>query len=307
MRGHRTGRLLLIGVAVALGGVLAAALTRAEVSGRGPIRIGMAGSLFRDMPEAMVMACMKPFQALMESQTGLRGHLVPGGDAYALGAKLSADKVQLGVFHGFEFAWAQKKFPDLRPLMIAVNQQRHLYALLVVARNSPARRFADLKGKKVAIPCMTRAHCRLYLDTCCQEAGKTAEEFFGKLAEPLNVEDALDDVIDGAADAALVDGVALDCFRSRKPGRYARLRVLQKSGVFPAAVVAYHAGAVEAATLRRFQTGMMNAGKSAYGRQLLTLWKMTGFERVPADYARTLDEVNKTYPCPLRLKVSKTD
>jgi hypothetical protein len=40
------------------------------------------------------------------------GELVPCGDADNLGRQLMDDKVQLGVFHGIEFAWARQKYPE---------------------------------------------------------------------------------------------------------------------------------------------------------------------------------------------------
>src|SRR5581483_3695979 len=94
-----------------------------KVASTNVVRIGMIDSLFRDIPESTVLAMMQPFQVLMETQTGVSGRLVPSGGAHALGLDLAEDRVQLGVFHGIEFAWARQKFPDLRPLMIAINEQ----------------------------------------------------------------------------------------------------------------------------------------------------------------------------------------
>jgi len=299
-----TGFLLILGIGSAWTGTSMADEGRA----RDPtIKIGMVASLFRDMPDALVDACMGPFRILMESQTGLHGELVRGGDALALAEQLNSNKFHLAVFHGFEFAWAQKKFPDLRPLMIAVNQHQVLYAHVLVHKDSPAASLADLKGKSLAIPCHTREHCRLFLDRTCQGWGKDLRSFFSQMTRPHSVEDALDDVVDGLAQAVIVDGVSLDCYKKRKPGRFAKLKEIQKSGAFPAAVVAYHAGAVDEATLRRFQKGMINANKTAFGRQLLTLWKMSAFEPIPSDYEQSLAEINKMYPAEIKVKVAKKE
>jgi hypothetical protein len=43
--------------------------------------------------------------------------------------------------------------------------------------------------------------------------------------------------------------------------------------------------------LARFRDGMMNANRTALGRHVMTLWKLTGFEQVPADYDQTLTEI----------------
>ena len=52
---------------------------------------------------------MKPFKTLMEEQTGVQGTVVNGTDYDALGRQIMEESIQVGVFHGFEFAWAKEK------------------------------------------------------------------------------------------------------------------------------------------------------------------------------------------------------
>jgi ABC-type phosphate/phosphonate transport system substrate-binding protein len=243
----------------------------------------------------------------MEAQTGLHGDLVAGGDAFSVAEQLNGDKIQLGVFHGFEFAWAREKYPKLKPLMIAVNQQRHLFAQVLVKKDNEAKGWADLKGKSLALPRYSKEHCHLFLERFCQNSGRCMKEYFAQVLKPATAEDALDDVVDGTVQAVLVDSVSLQCYKKRKPGRFAQLKEIEKSCVFPATVVAYRAGAVDKETLRRFQEGMTNAGKSAYGRQLMTLWKMTNFESVPDDFDQILKDIAKAYPAPKKGKLAKKD
>ncbi len=265
-------------------------------SGGGPVRIGMVSTLFRDTPEPLVLAMMQPFGAMMEAQTGLSGKLIPGGDAATLGRLLAEDKVQIAVFHGFEFAWARQRYPQLRPLMIAINRHKHLRALVVTRDDADATGLADLKGKTVALPRRSREHCMLYFDRRCQGLGKKPEQCFGRVAAPPSPDEALEDVVDGTVDAAVVDGVTMECFKRRKPARYYRLKVVEQSETFPAAAVAYHPGCLDEKDVKCFREGMMHANRSALGRQLLTLWKLTGFEAVPDDYEATLDAITKAYP-----------
>ncbi len=264
----------------------------------GPVRIGLIATLFSDMPEPIVMAMMQPFGALMEEQTGVSGELVACGDAEDLGQQLTEDKVQLGVFHGIEFGWARQKHPELRPLVIAVNQHRSLHAHFVVRTDSKVDNVGDLQGKVLALPNQTREHCRMFLRRRCQEWKKEPANFFSKITTQANVEDALDDVVDRAVQVCVVDAVALDCYKRRKPGRFTKLKILHSSEAFPAAVVAFRPGILEEATVKRFREGMLNANRTVVGRQLMTLWKLTGFEEVPPDYDRTLTEIVKAYPAP---------
>ena len=89
--------------------------------------------------------------------------------------------------------------------------------------------------------------------------------------------------------------------------RRAKLRIVLTSDVFPTAVIAYRSGAVDDATLAKFREGLLNASQNILGRQMLTLWKLTSFEAVPADYEATLAEIVKSYPAPVYPKVSARD
>jgi ABC-type phosphate/phosphonate transport system substrate-binding protein len=285
-------------------GVGLVALTAALPAGGGEggnarlVRIGLIGTLFRDTPAPVVQALMEPFGNLMESQTGVPGQLIAGGDAESLGRQLNEEHLQLAVFHGIEYAWAQQKYHELRPLVLAINQQRILHAHLLVRADSAVADLAGLKGKTLALPRRTREHCRVFLDRCCQDLEMEPRRFFGKITTPPDLEEALNEVVRGNVQAALVDGVALACYQDEKPGCFARLKTLKKSEPFPPAVVAYHAGTLDEATLTRFRDGMLNAHRNSRGRQLLTVWNLTSFERVPSDFATLVTAVAKAYPPP---------
>jgi len=294
-----------LGLAGALAPGLSATEPNAAKDGK-TIRIGLIESLFRDVPQPMIMAASQPFRSLMEAQTGLTGELLPGGDAAKLGDLLAKGKVHLGVFHGFEFAWAQQKHPKLRPLVIAINQTQHLVAHVMVRQDSAATGLADLKGKKLALPSYTREHCRLYLERHCQAKGQELKQYFAEITTPASMEDALDDLVDGTVDVVIADGVSLGCFKRRKPVRFGKLKELEKSALFPAAVVAYREGVLSEDNLRRFREGMVSANQNVRGRQLLTMWKLTGFEAIPSDYTETLANIAKLYPPPSSM-TGKTD
>jgi ABC-type phosphate/phosphonate transport system substrate-binding protein len=262
------------------------------------VRIGLVQSLFRDVPAPLVEMASSPFHSLMRAQTGLDGQLVTVPDYSDLGRQLHDGKLQLGVFHGVEFGWAAQTYKDLRPLCIAINRQRDLYAFVVAREDGGPGSFAALKGKAVALPLRSREHCHLFLERLCAASGRAPAQFFSKVLTPTNVEAALDDVLRGGAQAAVVDGVALECYRQVKPGCCARLKVLAKSELFPAAVIAYRQGALDRDTLARFKTGMITANQNERGRELMSMWKLTAFEAVPDSYGRELANILKTYPPP---------
>lgn len=293
MSGCAHARLGMVAVALI---ALSPLITVSEAGEPATIRIGLAGSLFQDVPKPLVVASLIPFKALMEAQFNLRGDMMPVDDTTALAEQIDTGKLHLGVLHGVELAWMRQKHPELRPLALAVNQQRDLYAHLVVRKDNRAKSIGDLAGQTLALPASSRLWCQLYLDQRCRACGKEPARHFAALTAPLTLEDALDDVVDGTVAATVVDGVAWECYQRRKPTRFAQLKEVQKSEKFPAAVVAYRAGSFDEATLQRFRGGLIDASQSIAGRQIMTLWRLTAFEPIPADYEQTLREIVKTYP-----------
>jgi ABC-type phosphate/phosphonate transport system substrate-binding protein len=258
----------------------------------------MVGTLFRDVPATLVMVMMHPFGALMKAQTGMDGKLMPGGDPYDVAQQIVDNKLDLAVLHGVEFAWVRAKHPELRPLMIAVNQQRHFRVHLVVREGGTVKGLADLKGSTLALPKGSREHVRMFLDKECRPFCPDFEKFFQKLTTPTTVEDALDDVVDGEVQAAVVESVPFEAFARRKPGRAAQLKTLVISETFPSGVIVYKQGALDDETLERFRQGMVNANQNIMGKQMLMMWKLTGFESIPDDYDTVLNEIAKAYPPP---------
>jgi len=260
------------------------------------LRIGLSDSLFHEVPEAQAKQAVQSLQELVEQQTGRRTKSSVEKDVEQLAKKLADGKVDLVIFLGYEFAWAQQKNPRLRPLVIAVSGDHRMRAHLMAHQDCPATKLADLKTKPFALPKESRAHCRLYIDRQCKAQGKSPPTFFARLTTPDNLEEALDDVVDGVVQATVVDSFGWEAYKRRKPGRSAKLKEVQKSEVFPSPVVAYHTGAFDEPTLGRFRDDLLRANQDAEAQRLLTLWKLTGFTQVPDDYERTLTEIVKAYP-----------
>jgi hypothetical protein len=97
------------------------------------LAIGLPKTLFRGVPDGALKLANKPFQSLILDQTGLPGNVMNPADAMETAKLLDSREIHLGVFHGFEFAWAQSRYPDLQPLVIAVPQTRETQVYLVVA------------------------------------------------------------------------------------------------------------------------------------------------------------------------------
>jgi ABC-type phosphate/phosphonate transport system substrate-binding protein len=256
----------------------------------------LVNSLFRDVPPALVQMMMPPFKNLLRDQTGCEGEVLTARDAEELAKRLSENRVDLGVFHGFEFAWVQEKYPDLKPLVVALNRKPTLKAFVMVRNDSEAASLADLKGQALSVPRRSLDHSLLFIDRECSALGCGPKEFFAAVVTHPNFEDALDDVIRGKVQAVVVDALALDSYEQVKPGCFARLKVLKESEPFPPAVLAYRDGGLDNETLGKFRDGLTTASRNVRAKELMGLWKITSFELPPQDFAQMLGAVLKSYP-----------
>jgi ABC-type phosphate/phosphonate transport system substrate-binding protein len=263
------------------------------------VRVGLVKTLFRDAPEPVVMIVMRPFKTFLEAQTGSSGEIVVSPDADTLGQSLKDDKVQIGVFHGYEFAWAKQKNPGLKALVLAVNVNTVQHAVLVVRQDCKAQDCCDLKGQVLAYPAMNREHCKMFLENRCVKSGTAPKNFYSEMTAPGNCEEALDWVVDGDAKATVIDDVAFEDYKNNKPGRAKQLRTLLESEAFPSGVIAYNPAAVNAEAVERFRKSLLSARDTAQGKKLLDMCRITSFEAVPADYDKVFSDIAKAYPQPV--------
>jgi ABC-type phosphate/phosphonate transport system substrate-binding protein len=291
---RRSLRYSALGVAL-----LVCSLADLRAANPAPIRIGMVQTFFNDVPKILVDMATEPFSVVMREATGLNGELVVAKDAYDMAKQIADGTMSLGVFHSFEFAWAQQKYPELKPLMVAVNRRHQVQAYLLTRKDSNIASFADLKGKGLSLPLRSKEHCRLYVKQRTYDAGQCAPcEFFQDLVASSNVETALDELCQGKIPAAVVDSLGLDFYRELKPGCFAHLKIVQESELFPPPVIAYKGGVAEDEVLRRVREGLLNANALPVGREMMKMWKVHAFEMTPDNYTEHLASILKAYPTP---------
>ncbi len=266
------------------------------------LRIGATGTLTGDADSAREKTGRATLQQFIKEESGLNNEILRQKDWKELAERLAKGQLHIALFQGHEFAWAQEKYPELRPLVVAVNVYRYSAAHVLARSDNPAHDFAGLKGQSLMLPVTNQEFLRVYLDRECQAAGKKTEEFFSKIMAPENVEDALDDLVDGKGQIVVVDGAAVEAYKRRKPGRFARLKEVVRSLPFPPGVIAYHGTTLDDATLRRFKSALLGAGRKEKGEMLLTMSRLTAFESVPDDLQRVLVEMRKAYPSEARGK-----
>jgi len=293
-RPTRTG--LLIAFAATAAFVLLGTV-HAQQGRVGTLHIGSSGSL-SSAREADERTSVETLRNFIKEETGLDNEILPQKSWHELADKMGRGELQLGVFQGYEFAWAKEKHPELKALALAVNGRRYPVAYVVAHRGNAAKDFAGLRGQSLSIPAQSPGFVRLFVDREAESHGKGADAFFSKINTPDNSEDALDDVVDGVVQVAAVDQAALEAFKRRKPGRFKQLEPVAKSQPFPPPVIAYAPGTLDDDTRHRFEQGLLEANRKERGQTMLTLFRLTGFEAVPADFGRVLAETRKADPAP---------
>jgi ABC-type phosphate/phosphonate transport system substrate-binding protein len=268
-----------------------------NADGSRPLKIGLTKTLFRDVPLSLFQAATRPFNSILQAQLGVTGQVVLVENCAELTEQLTNGKLHLGVYNGHELAWMRKVNPNLQPLVVAVSPHGKCQSVLIVRDDSPINGFADLHDKTVAMPKGSREYSRVYLERQWSELdSKPFPE--AQIKVPASSEDALDDVVDGLVDAVVIDTAALEHFKTKKPGRARRLRIVARSECFPAPVIVYQPGVLDQQFLNRARSGLLNAHKTIQGRNMMTLWKLSNFDVVPDDYPAQLIRTCTAYPPP---------
>lgn len=262
----------------------------------GPLQIGMVQGMFKDVQPAIVHALARPFRALMEKQTGLSYDVEICPDALAMVKRFKENKLELGVMHGYEYAWVKAKNPDLVPISVALPNGGIVQAMVVVHEDCKAAKIAELDGESILIPRGTKAHCLLYLEKLRAGVPKTAARTVNKPG--LTPEEALNLVANGEAPAALVDAASLAAYKVLQPGASKRVKPLAQSDHFPPVLILTRKGAMKDETLAKLRDGLSVAHKTAQYKPLMMMWNMQGFENVPKDYDLQLEKCLQQYPVP---------
>ncbi len=278
--------------------LLGLAVTAARSENKaGTLFIGTSG-VMKAEKAAKEKGAIETLQTFIKDETGLNDEILRQSGWRQLANKMKKGDLQIGLFQGYEYAWVQQKYPHLKPLALAINVYRYPVAYVVTKRDDAARDFAGLAGQSLVIPETGQHFLNLYVQREAQAQGKDLKSFFSKVVSRDNTEDALDDVVDGTVQAAVVDRAALEAYKERKPGRFRQLKEVAHSQPFPPAVVAYNDQALDEATRERFKDGLLKAGSKEKGAMILTLFRLTGFVPIPEDFGRVLAQTREAYPPP---------
>src|SRR5262245_29472926 len=142
VRSPQTNRANLVLLTWALGALLIvpAAAVYGQPAKVDVLKIGSTGSLGSLEPEKEKGA-LETLKEFIKSETGFDNVIDRFPDWREVADKLGQKQSHLGVFAGYEFAWAQEKQPNFKPLAVAVNVYRYPTAHVVTKKDDPATDF----------------------------------------------------------------------------------------------------------------------------------------------------------------------
>jgi len=272
--------------------IIVSPMTNGKAHSQEKIQIGIVPSLIVDLSFGQQKFINDEFPLLVRDFTGHPGELHKAASPKELADNLQSGKAHFGVFQGIEFAETQAGTPELQPLLLSVYRTPEIKALVVTKKEATYKSFADLRGKDVALMKEGKEHIRRFAQ---KEAGGDPANFFGKITTPAKSEAALDAVLLGNAQAALVDTATLDIYKEVNPGRFQRLMVIAESPVFPPSVIGYDPKKADPALVKTFKEGMLKASNSPKGREVMSTFKITAFVPVPTGFEQKLAAIRKAY------------
>ncbi|MFO0811961.1 MAG: PhnD/SsuA/transferrin family substrate-binding protein [Gemmatales bacterium] len=276
---------------LATGTVTTLSLPGWAVTREDSVKVALLESIFTGQEREKVIEQIKPFAEIIKKDTGTDA--VFDVMNYAeMEKEFKAGKVQLVILSGLEFAWMQAVTPDAKPLLVASIDPGATKTVIVTKQGDVAKDLKDLAGASLAIPDKIPFISQQVLKTAL---GQSAEKAF-KLVKSGNVDDTLEEVLDGKARGAIVTGAGMEVFRERKPGRFKKLKVVFESPDLPPTTVMYNDKVTDKAALARFKDALIKSNEKPEGNRVLTLYKLKGFEPFPEGFEKKAAEMGKAYP-----------
>ncbi|HMO35948.1 MAG TPA: PhnD/SsuA/transferrin family substrate-binding protein, partial [Gemmatales bacterium] len=223
-------------------------------AGEEQVKVALLESVFAGQERDKVVEQIKPFAEIIKKDTGTDAEFdVMTFEEMEKG--FQSGKVQLVILSGLEYGWMRSAQNDARALLIASIDPGATRTVVAVKQDETASKLQELAGAKVAIP----DRIPFLSQRCLQkELAQPVEKVF-QLVKAGNVDDTLEEVLDGKARAGIVTGAGMEVFKERKPGRHRRLKELYSSEDFPPTTVMYSDKQTDKAKLEKFSEALLKS------------------------------------------------
>src|SRR5262245_6624904 len=137
------------------------------------LRIGSSGSLSAGTDKGKEKAAIESLESFIKDETDMKNDIIKARDWRDLAERMEKGDFHLGVFQGYEFAWAREQNPRLKPLALAVNVHRYPVAHVVTKKTSKAAGLSDLQGQSAALAASSPGYLRLFVE---KQTGKKLKD-----------------------------------------------------------------------------------------------------------------------------------
>lgn len=255
------------------------------------VKVALLDSVFSGQDRDKVVEQIKPFAEIIKKDTGTPAQF----DVMSyqqMEKEFKAGTIQLVILTGLEYGWMRAASTDARALLIASIDPGSTRTVLAVKQDDAAREIKDLLGASVAVP----DRIPFISQYCLNKALNQPHEKAFKLVKSGNVDETLEEVLDGKARGAIVTGAGMEVFRERKPGRFKKLKALYTSVDFPPTTVMYSEKGADKTKLEKFREALIKSNEKPEGARVLTLYKLKGFEPLPTGFDEQALAIAKEFP-----------
>lgn len=256
-----------------------------------PVKVALLESVFTGQDRTKVLDQIKPFSDIIQKDTATQATFDVMSYSQ-MESEFKAGKVQLVILTGLEYAWMQNQVKEAKALLVASIDPGATKTVVVTKQDDVAKDIKDLLTASVAVPDRVPYLTHFYIK---QQMNQPMEKAF-KLTKSGNVDETLEDLLDGKARAAIVTAAGIEVFKERKPGRAKKLKVVHESPEFPQATVMYHEKHAEKGALEKFRNALLKSTEKPEGARVLTLFKLKGFEAVPENFDKLVSDTAKAFP-----------
>jgi len=218
------------------------------------------------------------------------------GPPSTIAKRLQDEHTNLCVMNGVEYAWIKCAHPELVPLVTAFTTDVKMKGCVVVNAESKVNSLLDLRDKTIYLPERLPHHTYVYLHHAIVKKEGNPKSFFKQAITTANADEGIEGIIDGQADAILLDFDSWKGFLERKPGRSKKLRVLDQSCDFPTPVILYQKNCWSKVELLMLEVALCMAHEKPYSRQLFNFWGISRFVPCGARYRRAVEGVLHEMP-----------
>ena len=255
------------------------------------VKVALLESVFAGQDRAKILEQIKPFAEIIKKETGTPAQF----DVLTyeqMEKEFKTGTTQLVILSGLEYGWMRSGNTDAKALLIASIDPGATKTVVAVKQDDAASDIKELVGANVAVP----DRIPFISQYCLSKVlGQPHDKAF-KLVKPGDVDETLEAVLDGKARGAIVTGAGMEVFRERKPGRFKKLKALYTSVDFPATTVMYSDKISDKAALEKFKEALIKSNEKPEGARVLTLYKLKGFEQLPAGFDEQALAVAKEFP-----------